>query len=105
MRWLRCLCLINLLAVVLVGCGQSSTSEGPETLPDSSVKSNAEMKERLQYVAETGAGGSALAGMREILQGAGDESLLTDFDALEKADQVGDMEKVKQIAKRMIGKL
>jgi len=83
----------------VVGCGGAPA---PVAAIDPSVKDKAELKSRLDGIAETGNAGSALAGMRQEIEKVGDKSLAADMDQLEKAQNP---DAVKQIAKRMSDKL
>ncbi len=92
---------VSCLCLGLAGCGGPApvvtTQTAPQVLAD-----KAEIKQRLEGVAQSGNSGSALAGMREGIEKLGDKALLSDFDQLEKASTP---EQVKQIAARMISKL
>lgn len=93
-------------AVVLgavVGC---SNPPAPGTvvtpIDQQEVSGNAELKSRLESIAETGMTGSGLAGLREAIEKGGDAGLLADYQRLEAA---ATPEEAKTIAASMAGKL
>lgn len=91
----------------MAGCG-SGSSPAPSTEQAMKVSGKEELKKRLTSVAETGAGGSGLAGMREAIvdlkasDPAVADQLLQDFVQLEQAQ---DAEQIKAIAQKMAAKL
>lgn len=102
LQLLRGWCLIGLLGLFVVGCSRPSTPPQPPSQAQPVVGSNDELKQRLEYIATSGAGGSALGGLREAVEKAGDASLVKDLGDLEKTQ---DPEQLKAIAKRMLEKL
>ena len=93
----------------MCGCGGSGnvpTSKPTEVGMKFSGKE--ELKKRLTSVAETGSGGSGLAGIREAIvelktsDAAIADQLLQDFGQLEKTE---DTTQIKAIAQRMAAKL
>jgi hypothetical protein len=102
MQFLRGCCLIGLLAVLVVGCGRPSTPANPPAPDQPVLGSNAELKQRLEYIANSGIGGSALGGLREAVEKVGDATLVKDLGDLERTQ---DPEQLKAIAKRMASKL
>lgn len=103
MKYLKGLALLASLGsplVLAVGCGGGAPAPAP--VVDPALKDKAELKSRLDGIAQTGNAGSALAGMRQEIEKIGDKSLTADLDQLEKAQNP---EIVKQIAKRMSDKL
>lgn len=101
-----CLCLS-----VLSGCGGGDDAAGTEpTLSveeQAAVNSQAELKSLLQSVANSGEGGSALAGVGSSIESlsisdADKQKLLKDYEELNSAT---DPEKVKSIATKMASKL
>lgn len=101
--------LLIISVVVLTGCGGTGT---PPDLPNTEkalqVSGKDQLKQRLESVAQTGAGGSGLAGIREAIDAikASDaslaEQLLKDMDALDKAQTP---DQIKAIAGRMAVKI
>ena len=92
------------------GCGGGSSS-GPVTAKTSEspvISGKDQVKERLQAVAASGSGGSALGGVRQALEelkktdAALADQLLQDLSALEQTD---DVETLKKLATDMIAKL
>lgn len=95
------LCLAVVLATSMAGCDGSSSKPVPSN-PQPVINSNEELKQRLNYMAESGVTGSALGGLQEGIKKLGKEDLDKDLAELEKAH---DPATVKQIAKRMAEKL
>jgi hypothetical protein len=108
-------CFSKVVAVVLVGvvaisgCGGSAPSGN--SLPTEQamkVSGKEELKKRLLSVAQSGNGGSGLAGMREAIgalkatDAALADQLLQDFGPLEQAE---DAEQIKSMAQKMADKL
>lgn len=102
MQLLRGWCLVGILALLAVGCSGPSTPPSPPAPDQPVLSSNAELKQRLEYIATSGVGGSALGGLREAVEKVGDASLVKDLGELEQAQ---DPERLKAIAKRMVDKL
>jgi hypothetical protein len=104
MRVFSALCLSGVLAASLVGCGGGSPPG--EVSPIGEVKSVDELKQRLQYVADSGQAGSALAGLDAEINKIADEAkkkaLLADFAKLSATQ---DPNAAKALAKAMIAKL
>lgn len=106
------LILAGICSFTLAGCGQGTSPASPvEDTAAQSLASKAELKTRLNEVAESGSVGSGMAGLRngaEALKGSESAlatGLLGDLDRLEKADQAGKSDEVKSIAKSMAAKL
>lgn len=99
-----------LCTMVLAGCGSSdSQSEEPSASVEelAAVESQAELKSLLQSVADSGEGGSALAGVGTSIESlpldeARKQSLLKDFEQLNSET---DPAKIKSIASRMASSL
>lgn len=101
MHRLAGVCLTGLLAFALSGCGGPAPSS--KSAPAQPVlNSNQELKERLNYIANSGVTGSALGGMPEIIKKSGKPELEKDYAELEKAQSP---DQIKSIAKRMADKL
>jgi hypothetical protein len=89
------------IATLLAGCsGDPDTTAAPANNPNQIT--DAQLKERLEYIGQTGQAGSALAGMREALESGGHKNMLPELDQLQKAQRPAD---VKRIAKAMAAKL
>jgi hypothetical protein len=106
---LRSLWLLVISAMVLTGCGGTgSPPDLPSTEKALQVSGKDQLKQRLESVAQSGAGGSGLAGISDAIQAlkATDaslaEQLLKDLDALEKAQSA---DQIKAIAGRMAVKI
>jgi hypothetical protein len=93
------LCLAGLLAAV-IGCGPSSKGTPAPSQP--TIGSNQDLKQRLEYIAQSGVTGSALGGLQDAVKKAGKPELEKDLGELEKAQSP---DAVKAIAKRMADKL
>lgn len=102
MRRLVSLCLAGLLVVMSSGCGDSPSSKSSGSSGSPVLKSNDELKQRLNYIAQSGVTGSALGGMQDSIKKAGKPELEKDFAELEKAKSP---DAIKSIAKRMADKL
>ncbi len=87
---------------VAVGCGGAGSSPPSEPSPAPEVTNDTQLKERLQFIAESGGMGSALAGIKELCEKTGKAALLADAEKLENAQSP---EAAKAIAKGMLGKL
>lgn len=107
--------LVLSLAIVVVGPGCGGVDEGPlggETPEQQEVldkpSSREELKTKLNEIAASGVGGSALSGVRPALDElkASDadlaEQLTSDYELLQQAT---DPQQIKTIAKRMADKL
>ena len=97
------------MCVCLVGCGgPTSSTTTPAPKADVPVDSSAELKKMLEEIANTGATGSAAAGLRPSIQqlaktdAAKGAALLKQLDQLE-AEQ--DPTKIKALAKKMAEQL
>jgi hypothetical protein len=101
MRLIYALCISMLLSVCVIGCGGGADPEATSS-DEPAAASNAELKERLEYIAGSGEAGSALAGLQEPIDASGDESLKADFTKLQSETNPA---KVKAIAKQMAAKL
>jgi len=94
---------------MLAGCG-GSPAAGPSQSTDAAhaVSGKAQLKERLEMMAQTGSGGSAVSGMRQGLDelkktdAALADSLMKDLEALEKLQ---DQAAIKSAARKMADKL
>lgn len=104
MRLSRSLLMCGVFSVFMLGCGGGSPPG--EVSPIGEVKSVDELKQRLQYVVESGQAGSALAGLDTEINKIPDEAkkkaLLADFTKLSNTQ---DPNAAKAIAKGMISKL
>jgi hypothetical protein len=104
MRVSSALLMTVVLAASLVGCGGGSPPG--EASPIGEVKSVEELKQRLQYVADSGQAGSALAGLDTEINKIPDEAkkkaLLAEFAKLSNTQ---DPNAAKALAKSMISKL
>lgn len=109
----KMVCLTLLLggSVLICGSGCGGSSSGPVTAKTSEspvISGKDQVKERLQAVAASGSGGSALGGVRQALEelkktdAALADQLLQDLSALEQTD---DAETLKKLATDMIAKL
>lgn len=100
-RFLILLALISLLN----GCGQSSSPSGEDSSGQQSIQTEDELKERLEYIAESGQTGSGLAGIPEMIEKISDatkkSALMEDFHKLEKSNS----STAKSVAKSMLQKL
>lgn len=94
----RHVCALMIISLAF-GCGSGAPAPAPSVSP--AVSSADQLKERLKYVAESGTGGSALAGMPEMIEKT-DKSLMPDFQALERAQTP---DQVKAAAKKLLDKL
>lgn len=106
---LRSWWLLMMSVVVLAGCGGTGTPpELPSTEKALQVSGKDQLKQRLESVAQTGAGGSGLAGIREAIEAmkATDaslaEELLKDMESLDKAQTP---DQIKAVAGRMAVKI
>jgi hypothetical protein len=93
----------------VTGCG-SSQSTTPSLSPEqlNAVNSREELKKRLEEIANSGAAGSALAGMKGGIEAlkATDEKLATALLAdFEKLDKANGPTQVKSLAKKMADSL
>lgn len=89
------------LALGLSGCGASTSPASPES-PNPAATTAAEFKDRLTNIADTGATGSAMAGLPELAKQQSDPSLVKDVEALQKATSPN---QVKALAKKMLEKV
>jgi len=96
-------------ASVPVGCPGPSASGPSQSSNEAHVVSGkAQLKERLETIAQTGSGGSAVSGMRQGLDELKKtdaplaDSLLKDLEALEKLQ---DQAAIKAAARKMADKL
>jgi len=94
------------LAVGLTGCGRSRMGTGtnaPAAEAKPTIESDAQLKERLEYIANSGAAGSALGGLPEFIEKhAKQKELMAEFKKLQAATTP---DQIKSIAKAMLGKL
>jgi len=100
-RWVS-LCLAVLLAAAMSGCGGPSSSQKAGSTAQPVIGSNAELKQRLNYIAESGQTGSALGGLQDSIKKLGKADLEKDLAELEQAKSP---DAIKTIAKRMADKL
>ena len=105
MRILLCLCFVSVLTVTLVGCDSGNKPASPIN-SSPAVSSNDALKARLDEMAKTGAAGSALAGMEEVIGKIEDatkrESLMKNYKLLSQANSP---EEVKKLAEEMASQL
>jgi len=101
--------LLIALSLALPGCGGPATSENaPDVKADRPLGSTDELKKLLEEIANTGATGSAAAGLRPSIEelqktnSAKGNALMKDLNQLEQAEN---SEQVKAIAKRMAAQL
>ena len=99
-----------LFGFLLSGCGQSEPPVNTKNpVEDKTVGAKEDLKKMLQDLAQSGAGGSALMGVKESIDKAVRPSDVKLADDLTKdfADLSGvqDPAKIKEIATRMAGKL
>ncbi|MCA9048457.1 MAG: hypothetical protein KDA89_06995 [Planctomycetaceae bacterium] len=85
-----------------IGCSGGGTSAPSPESPSPEITTDSELKERLQFIAESGGTGSALAGVKELCEKAGKASLVSDAEKLERTDNP---EAAKKIAQGMLEKL
>jgi hypothetical protein len=94
------------LVTVVVAVAGCESGAGPSNAPASvepSIGSDEQLRERLQYIAETGVAGSGLGGLPEFIEKHSKKAeLMADFKKLQAA---GSPEQIKSIAKTMLGKL
>jgi hypothetical protein len=99
----RSLFAVLTLGLAVSGCGPSAPAP-VDTNP--AVQGVDQLRDRLNYIAESGQTGSSLAGFQEIINGLADEAkkkaLLADYDKLSQATNANT---IKTIAKGMLGKL
>ncbi|QDU37972.1 hypothetical protein Mal4_22910 [Maioricimonas rarisocia] len=115
LKQLRGVVLLFVAPCVLLWAGCTGQSTSPpseyEDTAEQVLSSKAELKERLEFVAESGFAGSGLAGIQNGIEqlrstdAALADSLSTSLQQLEAADAAGNGAKVKQIAKQMAAKL
>jgi len=86
---------------VIGGCGGGSSAP-TEPSPSPEVTNDAQLKERLEFIANNGGMGSAFAGIKELCEKNGKTELVADATKLEAAQSP---EAAKAIAKGMLGKL
>ena len=99
-----------LFGLLLSGCGQSEPPVNTKSpVDEKTVGAKDDLKKMLQSIAESGAGGSALMGVKESIDKAVRPSdakladdLMKDFTEI---SGVQDPAKIKEIATRMAGKL
>jgi len=94
------------LVAGLAGCGRSRVGTGtsaPAASQVPTIESDAQLKERLEYIANSGVAGSGLAGLPEIIEKhANKKDLMAEFKKLQAATSA---DQIKSIAKTMLGKL
>lgn len=97
------LALSLVLAAGAVGCSrQRGAPGGPEGVTPA-VASDAELRQRLEYMVQSGIAGSGLGGLPEFFANhAKKTELMADFKKLEAAQTP---DQVKAIAKTMLGRL
>ncbi len=89
------------MSTLIAGCGSGTSAPSPEG-PPPEVSSDAQLKERLEFIAANGGMGSAFAGIKEMCEKSGKKDLVADATKLENAQS---SEAAKAIAKGMLGKL
>ena len=94
------------LVVGTAGCGRSRMGTGtnaPAASQAPTIESDAQLKERLEYIANSGVAGSGLGGLPEIIEKhANKKDLMAEFKKLQAATSP---DQIKSIAKTMLGKL
>ncbi len=108
MRFLNATMIV--LGMFLIGCGSSLPPPSTKNpVDEKTVGAKEDLKKMLQSIADSGAGGSAMMGVKESIDKAVRPSdakladdLTKDFDAL---SSTRDAAKIKEIATRMAGKL
>lgn len=102
---LRATSLVLLGTCLIAGCGSGGAPAGTSS-PEPTVTSEAELKTRLQYIADSGQAGSGLAGLPEAIGKVSDsakrDALMAEYAKLEKA---GSPTAIKKIAADMLAKL
>lgn len=86
----------------IAGCGGAGESAPSPEGPPPEVSSDAQLKERLEFIANNGGMGSAFAGIKEMCEKSGKKDLVADAAKLESAQS---SDAAKAIAKGMLGKL
>lgn len=95
-------CVGIVAANLLVGCGGRSSGPAVDPGPPT-IASRDELRQRLEYIAESGVTGSGLAGMPEIIGRLDDASAFeADYRRLESAQSP---EAIKSVAREMLKKL
>lgn len=91
------------LVAGVAGCdGGAGPSNAPATV-EPSIGSDDQLRERLQYIADSGVAGSGLGGLPEFIEKhAKKAELMADYKKLQAA---ASPEQIKSIAKAMLGKL
>lgn len=92
---------VLMMSSCIAGCGVGTSPPSPES-PPPEVTSDAQLKERLEFIANNGGMGSAFAGIKEMCEKSGKPGLSADAAKLESARSP---EAAKAIAKGMLGKL
>lgn len=94
------------LTFALCGCGGGGTAPPPPTDTEPPAATDAaDLKARINQVAESGTAGSGIASIRGGIESLNKPELLKLVDSLEAADSAGDAKKVKSVAKELAGKL
>ena len=92
---------LPVVASIFAGCGSSTSAPSPEG-PPPEVTSDAQLKERLEFIAKNGGMGSAFAGIEELCKKTGKDDLVTSAQELAACQ---DSESAKTIAQGMLDKL
>ena len=104
--WIRTAAGFVAVACMVAGVAGCDGGAGPSNAPASvepSIGSDEQLRERLQYIADTGVAGSGLGGLPEFIEKHSKKAeLMADFKKLQAA---GSPEQIKSIAKAMLGKL
>lgn len=94
------------LACLVAGVAGCDGGAGPSNAPASvepTIGSDEQLRERLQYIADSGVAGSGLGGLPEFIEKhAKKAELMADYKKLQAASSP---DQIKSIAKAMLGKL
>lgn len=91
------------LGAGLVGCGGGAGPSNAPATVEPSIGSDEQLRERLQYIADSGVAGSGLGGLPEFIEKhAKKAELMADYKKLQAASSP---DQIKSIAKAMLGKL
>lgn len=97
------------LSIAIFGCGGPAPNpNAPAAVDDTPLGSTEELKALLEEIANTGATGSAAAGLRpsiEVLQKTDPAKAAALMKDLNQLEQTEDSERAKAIAKRMAAQL
>lgn len=90
-------CSLILVAFLTLGCGGTTPVEPDPNGPK--VTSEDELKDRIDFIANSGGMGSAFAGVAEMAEKKGDKDLVVQAKQLEKSKTP---EQAKVIARKML---